>query len=65
MNSELPTPTAPIASGLKRPTINVSTIPIVIQPSSAMTTGAASRNIGRNSGWRVGNVGSVQAVLGF
>jgi len=49
MKSELPMPTAPIASGPIRPTISVSTIPIVIQPSSAMTTGTARVNIGLNS----------------
>ncbi len=41
MKSDVPTPTAPIASGLMRPTINASTIPIVIHPISARTTGTA------------------------
>ena len=49
IKSELPMPTAPIASGLIRPTINVSTSPIVIQPSSARTSGIARLNMGRNS----------------
>ena len=49
MNSEDPRPTAPMASGPSGPTIRVSTIPIVIHPSSASTTGTASVNIGRNS----------------
>ena len=49
MNSELPMPTAPIASGPIRPTISVSTSPIVIQPSSAITTGTARVSMGRNS----------------
>ena len=52
MNSELPRPTAPIASGPSGPTMSVSTMPMVIQPSSATTTGAASANIGRNSARR-------------
>ena len=52
MNTELPMPTAPMASGLSRPTINVSTIPIVIQPSSARTTGSAKVIIGLNSSRR-------------
>ena len=49
MKRELPTPTAPIASGPSPPTISVSTIPIVIHPSSARTTGRRQRSIGRNS----------------
>ncbi len=49
MKRELPIPTAPIASGPIRPTISVSTRPIVIHPSSAMTTGTARMNMGRNS----------------
>ncbi len=61
MKSELPTPTAPIASGPKDPTISVSTIPIVIHPSSARTTGNASVNIGRNSGRSVRKRGSMAA----
>ena len=51
MKSELPMPTAPMASGPIGPTINVSTSPMVIHPSSARTTGTASENIGANS-WR-------------
>ena len=35
-----------MASGPSRPTMSVSTMPIVTQPSSAITTGAASANIG-------------------
>src|SRR5580765_48106 len=44
-----PVPTAAIADGPRGLTINVSTSPIVIQPSSAWMMGIASRNIGRNS----------------
>ena len=40
-NSALPTPTAPIASGPRRPTMAMSTICIATQPTSAITTGAA------------------------
>ena len=46
---ELPTPAALIASGPSGPTITVSTTPIVIQPSSAITTGTAIFSMGRNS----------------
>src|SRR5262245_24210500 len=42
-------PAAPIASGPSRPTITVSTMPIVTHPSSAITTGVASVSIGRSS----------------
>ena len=45
----LPTPAALMASGPSVPTITVSTTPIDIQPSSAITTGTASFSIGRNS----------------
>ena len=45
----LPTPAALIASGPSGPTITVSTTPIVIQPSSAITTGTAILSMGRNS----------------
>jgi hypothetical protein len=45
----LPTPAALIASGPRPPTITVSTTPIDIQPSSAITTGMAILSIGRNS----------------
>src|SRR5258706_15306579 len=38
-----------MASALTRPTTIVSTTPINIQPTSASTSGAASRNIARNS----------------
>ena len=66
MNTAVPTPTAPIASGPSGPTINVSTIPIVTHPSSAKTTGTARRNIGRNS-WRssptVGSIVGVHCML--
>ena len=58
MNSELPRPTAPMASGPRGPTMSVSTMPMVIQPSSAITTGAASANIGRNSSRRSESRGS-------
>lgn len=40
-----PVPTAPIAAGPSGPTKIVSTMPIVIQPISEMTTGPASRSI--------------------
>src|SRR5688500_13126780 len=45
----LPTPAALIASGPSPPTITVSTTPIDIQPSSAITTGMAMRSIGMSS----------------
>src|SRR5712692_1375822 len=47
----LPRLTAPIASALagRRPTSMVSTIPMLIQPSSAATSGPASFSMGRNS----------------
>ena len=48
-NSMLPRLPAPIAAGLKRPAITVSTKPIAIQPSSAMASGAARRSMGRIS----------------
>ena len=38
-----PIPTAPMASGPRGPTMIVSTMPIVIHPSSARITGTASR----------------------
>src|SRR5271170_907288 len=37
-------PTAPMAAGLKRPTMTVSTIDMALQPSSESTTGMASSN---------------------
>ena len=46
---EVPTPTAPIAAGPSGPTIIVSTMPMLIQPSSAATTGSASFKVGRTS----------------
>src|SRR4051812_45583001 len=49
MCNELPTPDALIASGPNEPTMIVSTTPIVIQPSSAITTGTAILSIGMNS----------------
>ena len=49
MNRLLPSPTAPVASAPSGPTVIVSTIPIAIQPSSATTTGIASRSIGPTS----------------
>ena len=49
MNTELPIPTAPMASAPRRPTISVSTIPIATHPSSAKTTGMARANMGANS----------------
>ena len=49
VNSALPTPTAPIASGPSGPTMAMSTICIAIQPTSATTTGVASDSIGRSS----------------
>ena len=45
------------------PTISVSTIPIVTQPSSARTTGTASVAIGRNSclmSWKDGIIGEIE-----
>src|SRR5450631_2701446 len=42
-------PTAPMAAGLRRPTIMVSTIDMAIQPSSERTTGMASSNSAANS----------------
>ena len=52
--------TAPIASGLNRPTIKVSTVAIAVQPSSATTTEArdaasASTLLSRNLGTRWSN----------
>ena len=41
--------TEPMASGPSGPTINVSTIPMLIHPSSASTTGIATRSMGRSS----------------
>src|SRR5262249_36638445 len=64
MKSELPTPTAPIASGLRRPTISVSTIPRTIQPISATTTGSPNRNIGLNSPLRLFNDGMGSHSIG-
>ena len=46
----LPTPAALIASGPSGPTITVSTTPIAIQPSSAITTGTAILSIGSEFG---------------
>src|SRR5271155_4293992 len=37
-------PTAPMAAGLRRPTMMVSTIDMALQPSSESTTGMASTN---------------------
>src|SRR6185437_7240215 len=45
----VPRLTAPIASALTRPTTIVSTTPIIIQPTSASTSGAARRAIARIS----------------
>ena len=45
----LPTPAALIAWGPSGPTMMVSTTHIVIQPSSAITTGTAIFSIGTNS----------------
>ncbi len=39
-------PTAPMAAGPSGLTIRVSTMPMLIQPSSAVMTGAASRATG-------------------
>src|SRR5688572_19034079 len=52
----LPTPAALIACGPSGPTMMVSTTPMLIQPSSASTTGMASRNIGQNSRRMAGNM---------
>jgi len=49
MNIVEPVPTAPIAAGPSGPTMTVSTIPMEIQPISAMTTGMATRSIWRSS----------------
>src|SRR5215831_300922 len=46
MLPRVPAPTATAPSG---PAIRVSTIPIAIQPSSAIASGAASASMGRNS----------------
>src|SRR5688572_16945852 len=45
----LPTPAALIACGPSGPTMMVSTTPMAIQPSSAITTGTAMRSIGKSS----------------
>ena len=58
VDNELPRPTAPMASGPRGPTMSVSTMPMVIQPSSAITTGAASANIGPSSARRSESRGS-------
>src|SRR5271156_519840 len=42
-------PTAPMAAGLSRPTIMVSTMDMAIHPSSESTTGMANRNKAANS----------------
>src|SRR5688572_25056533 len=42
-NSELLIPAAPMAAGPSGPTMMVSTMPMLIQPISAITTGPASR----------------------
>src|ERR1700761_1270404 len=42
-------PTAPMAAGLRRPTMMVSTIDIAIQPNSESTTGMASTSRAANS----------------
>src|SRR6516162_1311619 len=49
--------TAPMASALygRRPTIMVSTITMLIQPSSASTSGNARRSVGRSSERNVEN----------
>jgi hypothetical protein len=49
--------TAPMASALygSRPTIMVSTITMLIQPSSASTSGNARRSVGRSSERNVEN----------
>jgi len=39
-------PTDPIAAGPRGPTMIVSTMPIMTQPTSARTTGPASASIG-------------------
>ena len=49
MKIEEPVPTAPMAAGPSRRTMMVSTMPIVIHPSSATITGIASESIGRSS----------------
>ena len=49
MCSALPMPAAPIAAGPSGATMIVSTIPMLIQPSSASTTGIARRSIGPSS----------------
>src|SRR5581483_4100255 len=48
-NRELLIPAAPIAAGPSGPTMIVSTMPMLIQPISARTTGPASRSMGASS----------------
>src|SRR6266478_5349668 len=54
--------TAPMAVALlgSRPTIMVSTMAMLIQPSSARTRGTASRKVGRNSERSVWNASMVE-----
>ncbi len=61
MCSEVPTPAAAMAAGPNGPTMIVSTTPMNIHPSSASTTGIATRSMGGSSerikerwitGWR-------------
>ncbi len=59
-NTMLPTLPAPTAAGPKGPAINVSTMPMNIQPSSAIASGAARRSMGRNSRRR-----SAREIMGF
>ena len=49
VNTPLPIPVAAIAAGPRRPTMIVSTRPMLIQPISARTTGPARRRRGRSS----------------
>ena len=49
MKSELLIPVAPIAAGPSGPTMIVSTIPMLIQPISARTTGPASLSMEKSS----------------
>ena len=64
MYTVLPRPTAPSASGERRPTMMVSTIPMNIHPSSATTTGQARASIGRNSRCRPANMPTGYGIAG-
>ena len=62
---DAPTPTALMASGPRGPTINVSTTPMAIQPSSAITTGTARRSMGISSERMAVRTGIFKLTVGW